>query len=179
MRNGFEAKKDLDGHKHSKNGSSLSKVKEIINNHFLELRKYLNVSFSIGLILGFLITSTVFSSYLYWNSIDHRTTVPVSVVTCNSCDYEKFRDATNRMVKTEYNEIDYQSEKGRELIQKHNLKYIPGFLFNAKQLQKAENFSSIEPTLVKSDNAYVIPDEGIEVAQRLSDGKYLDRSDTE
>jgi len=83
------------------------------------------------------------------------------------------------MVKTEYNEIDYQSEKGRELIQKHNLKYIPGFLFNAKQLQKAENFSSIEPTLVKSDNAYVIPDEGIEVAQRLSDGKYLDRSDTE
>lgn len=154
-------------------------VKETLKEYNRRFGKYLNFSFGLGLLAGIFIASTAFSGYIYWDSLDHRTTVPITVVTCDSCDYERFRNATDRMLKTEYSEVDYQSTKGQELIQKHNLKYVPGFVFDREQLEKAENFTSIRSTLAESEDAYIIPDEGIEVAQRLSEGEYLNRSEAE
>lgn len=135
----------------------------------------LNRNFLAGFLLGVFLVSAAFSGYLYWDSMDHRQEVTITVVDCESCNYSKFRKATDRMFNANYREVDYRSEEGQKLIQKHNLKYIPGFVFDKKQLQKAENFSKIESTLVDSGDAYVIPDEGVKVAQRLSDGKSLDR----
>lgn len=152
-------------------------VKETIKRRFSRFGKYANISFGLGLLIGVFLASTAFSGYMYWDSLDHRTTVPITVVTCDSCEYERFKDATDRMLKTQYREVDYQSEEGQTLIQEHNLKYIPGFVFSGEQLENAENFSSMQSTLVDSKDAYVIPDEGMEVAQRLSKGEYLNRSE--
>lgn len=158
---------------------SVTAAKETIIEHISGFRKYFNRSFGLGLILGIFIASTAFSGYIYWDSLDHRTTVPITVVTCDSCEYDRFKDATDRMFKTEYREVDYQSEEGQRLIREHNLKYIPGFLFDREQLEKAENFTSVKPTLIESEDFYVIPDEGVEVAQRLSTGMALNRSEAE
>lgn len=154
-------------------------MKETIQGRFSRFGKYANLSFGLGLLAGILIASTAFSGYIYWDSLDHRTTVPITVVTCDSCEYEKFKDATDRMLKTQYREVDYRSEEGQKLIQEHNLEYVPGFIFEGEQLEKAGNFTSLETTLVDSGNAYVIPDEGTEVAQRLSEGENLNQAEAE
>lgn len=138
--------------------------------------KKLRSSFMGGFLIGLIIASAAFSGYIYYDSIDKRTDVPVTVVTCESCEYEKFRDATDRMFKASYTEVDYRSEEGQRLIEKYDLKYVPGFIFDRKKLEKAENFTAVEPTLVKNEDAYVIPDEGVEVAQRLSTGIPLNNS---
>jgi glutaredoxin len=160
------------------NGSVTAAKKSIIEN-ISGFEKYFNVSFGLGLILGIILTSAAFSGYMYWDSLDQRTTVPVTVVNCDTCDYNRFKDATDRMFKTSYREVDYRSEEGQELIQKYNLKYVPGFIFDREQLEKAENFTAVKPTLVESEDAYVIPDEGEKVAQRLSSGMYLNSSEAE
>lgn len=135
-------------------------------------RKCLNKSLGIGLLLGVVLSSAAFSGYLYWDSMDHRTEVPVTVVTCDECEWDKFQKTTDRIFRASYREVDYQSEEGQELIDKYNLKYVPGFIFDRK-LEQAGNFSKAEPMLVKSDDAYVLPDEGIKAAQRLSNGTRL------
>lgn len=150
---------------------------KIMFSRFKSAGNSLSSSFAGGLLVGLIIASAAFSGYIYWDSMDHRTTVPVTVLTCDSCEYDKFKDATDRMFKAQYREVDYQSDEGQQLIQKHNLKYVPGFIFDAGQLEKAENFTSVKPTLVESQDGYVIPDEGVEVAQRLSKGKALNRSE--
>jgi len=154
-------------------------MKKTIQGQFSRFGKYANISFGLGLLIGVFLTSTAFSGYMYWDSLDHRTSVPVSVVTCDSCEYDRFREATDKMLKTEYREVDYQSERGQALVEKYGLKYIPGFIFDREQLEKAENFSSMQSTLATAEDAYVIPDEGMEVAQRLSKGEYLNRSEGE
>lgn len=138
-----------------------------------DFRKFLNASFGLGLLIGIILTSAAFGGYLYWESLDHRTEVPIKVVTCDNCSYDKFQRATDRMFKTSYTEVDYQSEEGQQLIQKYNLKYVPGFVFN-RSVENAVNFSRVKPSLVEFDDAYVIPDEGVTIAQRLSDGRSLE-----
>lgn len=141
------------------------------------LGKYLNISFGLGLLIGVLLSSAAFSGYLYWDSLDHRTQVPVTVVTCEECEWNRFQESTDRMFRTSYREVDYQSEEGQKLIEEHNLKYIPGFIFDKEKLEQTGNFTAVEPALVEFEDAYVIPDEGVETAQRLSEGKLLNRSE--
>jgi len=140
-----------------------------------DFSSYLNKSFALGLILGLIVSGAGFGGYMYWQSMDHRTEVPITVVTCDTCDYQKFRNATDKMFKAKYKEVDYQSEKGQNLIQKYNLKYVPGFILDRK-VEEAEAFDRVKNTLVDSRDAYVIPDRGLRVAQRLSEGKELNRS---
>lgn len=162
--------------KSDQSGRTVTSVGSNLDRYFSRLNKYTNISFIFGLLIGILLTSTAVSGYLYWDSLDHRTSVPITIVTCDSCEYERFTNATDRMIKAEYREVDYQSPEGQELIQEYNLKYIPGFIFERGPLEKAENFTSMRTTLAESDGAYLLPDEGIEAAQRLSKGQYLDES---
>lgn len=135
-------------------------------------RSHLNRSFALGLILGLVVASAGFSGYLYWDSLDHRTTVQVTVVTCDNCSYDRFKTATDRIFKTEYEEVDYESERGQELVQEYNAKYVPLFIFDRK-VEKAENFYRVESILVEFENAYVLPDKSPRAAQRLSNGTSL------
>lgn len=144
----------------------LGKVRDRISAH-------LNRSFAIGLLLGILVASSGFSGYLYWDSLDHRTKVPITVVTCDNCTYEKFRTASDRIFNTRYNEVDYRSERGQELIQKYNIKYVPAFIFDRK-VEEAENFYRVKSILVKFEDAYVLPDRSPRAAQRLSNGTSLE-----
>lgn len=137
------------------------------------VKKFLNKSFGLGLLAGLLIATSVFSGYLYLDSLDHRTEVPITVITCEECNYEDFKKATDRMFNTNYREVNYKSEEGQELIQKYNLKYVPAFAFD-KKVENAKAFERTKSSLVKFEDAYVIPDEGRKVAQRLSEGKSLD-----
>lgn len=137
-----------------------------------KMRAYLNRSFALGLIIGLLIASAGFSGYLYWQSLDHRTPVPVTVVTCDSCTYDKFRTATDRIFNAKYREVNYQSEEGQRLIQKYNIKYVPAFIFD-KKVAETENFYRVKSILVEFDDAYVLPDRSPRAAQRLSNGTEL------
>lgn len=137
------------------------------------IRQYLNVSLGLGFLIGIVLTSAVFSGYLYWDSLDHRTEVPITVVTCDDCEYDRFVDSTDRMFRADYREVDYQSEEGQELIERYGLNYVPGFIFDSK-VTEAEQYYKVEPTLVEVEDAYVIPDRGVEVAQRLSEGIELE-----
>ena len=142
---------------------------------FPDFRKYWNRSLSLGFLVGILMTAAAFSGFLYWDSMDHRQKVPITVVTCDNCTYQQFRTATDRMFRAEYNEVDYDSEEGQRLIQKYNLKHIPGFIFDGPKLEKAENFTRVRNSVVSFEDAYVIPDEGAETAQRLSKGFELEQ----
>ena len=158
---------------------SVDEARETVRTRFSKIRDEIDLSFGLGLLIGILMTSAAFSGYIYWDSMDHRTSVPITVVTCDNCEYDRFKSATDRMFKTNYKEVDYKSEEGQRLIERYNLKYVPGFIFDRVQLEKAENFTSVRSTLVQSEEAYIIPDEGVEVAQRLSKGITLNRSDEE
>ncbi len=139
-----------------------------------KLGRYLDSSFLTGMVFGILLASAAFSSYMYWDSMDHRTEVPITVVTCDTCEWESFRESTDRMFRTDYREVDYSSEEGQKIVEKYNLKYVPGFVFDKEKLRESGNFTVVEPSLVEFEDAYVIPDEGVRTAQRLSEGKSLD-----
>lgn len=148
--------------KKQKLAEELSELKDDVN----------DPSFALGFLTAILFVSIAFTGVNYWNSLDHRKDVTVTVVTCDSCSYEKFRNATDRMFDAQYREVDYSSEKGRRLVEKYNLYYVPGFIFSS-EIEKAEAFNRVKPTLVKMDGEYVIPDRDPKVAQRLSSGVSL------
>jgi len=137
------------------------------------LEKYWNRTFGKGVLTGVLIMSLLFSGFLYWDSVDHRVEVPVTVVTCDDCSYDRFESATDRMFRVSYEEVEYSSEEGQELIDEHSLSYVPSFIFG-EEVEKAENFTAIKPSIYESGDYYVLRTEGPEVAQRLSDGKQLE-----
>jgi len=138
-----------------------------------KLKSFLNLSFGAGLLLGLILSGTAFAGYSYWDSLDHRMEVPITVVTCDNCSYEGFRTATDRMFNAEYREVNYQSEEGQQLINKYDINYIPAFIFDRK-VEEAEQFFKVEPVLVEYDDAFVVPDRGNLVAQRVSEGKELE-----
>lgn len=148
----------------------------------------------IGAMLGFLLAALFISGFNYVQDADFETeynlpdiseelgsyyndltepTVEITVVTCDNCSYSRFRDETDKLLKTEYREVDYQSDEGKELIEKYDLSYVPGFIFE-KKVEQAENFTRIESVLIKSDDAYILPAEGVEAAQRMSEGMELE-----
>lgn len=137
------------------------------------LKKFLNRYFAAGLIVGILLSTAAFSGFIYWQSLDHRVKVPVTVVTCDNCSYGKFRNTTDRMFNTRYREVDYRSEEGQRLIEKYDINYVPAFIFD-KKIEKADYFERASPALKEFEDAYVIPDTQLKTAQRLSDGKQLE-----
>lgn len=137
------------------------------------LKTHLNKSFGAGLIIGVIISSVAFVGMPMFLE-ESKLTVPVTVVTCDNCSYGKFQNATDRMFNTEYREVDYNSEEGQNLIEKYNINYVPAFIFDRK-VEDAEALNRVEPTLVKFEDAYVIPDAGVKVAQRLSNGISLNQ----
>ena len=108
----------------------------------------------------------------YYDDITEPT-VQITVVTCDNCSYSRFREETNSIMKADYREVDYRSEKGQKLVERYKLNHIPGFIFDS-EVERAENFTEIESILVEFEDAYIIPDKGIEAAQRMSDGKELE-----
>lgn len=119
---------------------------------------------------GFLVTASVIGGYTVMDGEDRA--VGITVVSCENCSYSKFRETTGELFPTEYREVGYRSEEGQRLIQKYELNYIPGFIFD-REVRDAENFTRIRSVLVEFDDAYVLPDRGIEAAQRVSDGIQL------
>lgn len=138
-----------------------------------ELKRFLNRYFAAGLIAGILLTTAAFSGFMYWQTLDHRVEVPVTVLTCENCSYGKFRNTTDRMFNARYTEVDYKSEEGQKLIEKYDINYVPAFIFDDK-IEKADYFERARPALKEFDDAYVIPDTQLETAQRLSNGKKLE-----
>ncbi len=135
------------------------------------LKPYLNVSFALGLVLGVLLTTAVFAGYSYL-SMERGVPVEVTVVTCDNCSYQKFRDTTDRIFNAEYEEVDYRSDRGKELIQRYNLQYVPGFIFS-KDIRESSNFTYVQSSLVEFEDAYVLSDEDNRAAQRFSQGRQL------
>lgn len=152
---------------------SFTGMEEGFELEFPDFGKHLNRSFALGLLVGLLVASAGFSGYLYWDSLDHRPEVPITVVTCDNCSYDRFQTATDRVFNTRYSEVDYRSQEGQELIGKYNIKYVPAFIFN-KKVEDLEGFKRVKHVLVEFEDAYVIPDRGNRVAQRLSSGKELE-----
>lgn len=178
----FGSEETLEEHTELEHGSQLVMETPEMAEELEALKKALSrmkpgsgSSFIYGFFAGALLVAAAVGGVNYWQSLDHRTTVPVTVVTCDNCSYGRFQNATDRMFNARYTEVDYRTERGQELIQKYNLKYVPGFIFDRKQLEKAENFDRVRSVLVKFDDAYVVPDERTMVAQRLSEGKRIDR----
>ncbi len=136
------------------------------------IRPYLNVSFALGLAAGFLLTTSLFTGYSYLSQ-DRGIPVEITVVTCDNCSYDRFRDTTDRLFNTRYEEVDYRSERGQELIMKYNLKYVPGFVYS-RDIEEAKNFTYVRASLVEFEDAYVLADEGNPVAQRFSEGMQLE-----
>lgn len=149
----------------------------------------------VGAMLGFLLAALLITGFNYFQDADFETkdklpdikerinsqyddltepTVDITVVTCDNCSYSEFQDTTGGLMKTEYREVDYQSEEGQRLIERYELNYIPGFIFD-KNVERAENFTRIESVVVEFDDAYVLPDKGVEAAQRESKGIDINR----
>ncbi len=144
-----------------------------VNGLMAKIRYNFNRSFLLGLVLGLVVSGAAFSGYTYWESLDHRVEVPVTVVTCDDCSYGEFQNATDRLFNAEYRQVDYQSSEGQELVEKYDLQYIPAFIFDP-QVKEAEDFYKVEPVMIEYEDAYVILDRGNLVAQRLSEGIELE-----
>jgi hypothetical protein len=101
--------------------------------------------------------------------------VSITVVTCENCSYNRFTTATDRIFDASYREVDYQSEKGQQIMQKYDIRYVPGFVFS-KNVEDAANYTGVAHQLVAFEDAYVLSDTGDEVAQRFSSGFSLNQS---
>jgi hypothetical protein len=137
------------------------------------VKPYFNMSFLLGFLTGMLVAAAAFYGYVYLDSGNSDATVPVTVVTCDNCSWDRFKGATSRMFNADYREIDYQSEQAEEMIQKYDINYIPAFIFS-KEIEEADNFTRIRNVLIEFDDAYVIPDQGIQTARYFSKGITLE-----
>ena len=173
----FDYRDSLDKHLDLKH--SLEKELEYLDSNrfkegFRKFKEIVNTSFQTGFVLGVLITSLVFSGFIYTDYFDQDTEVPVKVVTCEDCDYSAFEEATERMFRTSYTEVDYQSEEGQELIEQYEISYIPGFIYG-EEIEQAENFTAVHPNLVEYDEGYRLSQRDQQPAQRLSNGFELEQ----
>jgi hypothetical protein len=128
-----------------------------------------NRDFALGALTGILITALLVGGYSAVNNVDEAQTVGVTVVTCDNCSYQEFRETTGGLFDVSYTEVDYESQRGEELVEKYRLEYVPGFIFG-EEIEEASNFTRVESTLVGFEHAYVLPAGEIEAAQRVSEG---------
>jgi hypothetical protein len=145
---------------------------ELMQKFDSHVRPHLNTSFFLGSIFGFLATIMLAHGYATYDDFTGPEPVEVTVVTCDNCSYGSFQNATSRLFKTDYREVNYQSDEGQQLIDKYSLNYVPGFIFE-KEVERRDNFSKIAVAVASFEDAYVVADKGNRVAQRLSQGKDL------
>lgn len=98
--------------------------------------------------------------------------ITYTVVTCDNCSYEDFRTVSERILDPRFVEVSESSSRGKRLIEKYELNYVPGFIIE-KGVEEHKNFSRIRGSVVEFEDAYVVSDRGNEVAQRFSSGKEL------
>lgn len=139
-----------------------------------KLGHVLNRYFAAGFLVGVILTATVMGAgFAYYLSMDERPQVPITVVTCEECEYEAFVTATDRMINAEYVEADYQSDQGQELIENYDIEYVPAFIFD-KKVEETEAFDRLRQSLIEYDDGYKLMEDEVEVAQRMSEGIYLE-----
>lgn len=105
-------------------------------------------------------------------AVDGVDPVRVTVVSCGDCEYGRFVNVTDRMFHARFVEEPYNSSRGRRLVEKYNIRYVPGFIFD-RSVSERENFSRITNSLVEFEDAYVVSDRGNRVAQRFTEGREL------
>lgn len=140
---------------------------------FSSLKSFLtghDLKFLAGVFVGSFITAMIFVAPAH---LDQQEPVKVTVVSCEGCDYERFVNVTDRQFDVQYVELDYQSDRGMRKIEKYNRSYVPAFIFD-RSVEDRENFTSIRNSVVEYEDAYVLSDRGVEVAQRFSTGKALE-----
>ncbi|MFB6209005.1 MAG: C2H2-type zinc finger protein [Candidatus Nanohaloarchaea archaeon] len=128
--------------------------------------------FALGVMTGVVVAVLLLGVYSVGGDYLRSQPFEVTVVTCDSCNYSDFRKTTNELFNVKYRQVDYRSEKGQRLIEKYNLYYVPGFIFD-KEVRNRENFTMVKSVLVEFEDAYVLPDKGNRAAQRMSRGKSL------
>ncbi|MFB6291994.1 MAG: C2H2-type zinc finger protein [Candidatus Nanohaloarchaea archaeon] len=129
-------------------------------------------SFGKGFAAGFILAGLVLGGLLAWGT--YTSQVPVTVVTCDNCSYDQFRETTSKMYNARYNEVDYRSERGQELIEKYGISYVPAFIID-KSVNETLAFKRVKSIAVEYPDAYVVPDTESKVAQQLSSGKRLEQ----
>lgn len=137
----------------------------------LELPEF-KKSFRNGVLLGVLLTAGVLAAFYGYQAYSYDP-VDVTVVSCENCTYERFKGATERYFDVRYEEVNYESERGQELIEKYGLSYVPGFIFE-KEIEERSNFTRVRNALIENEDGYVMSDTRNEAAQRFSKGFSLE-----
>lgn len=125
-------------------------------------------NFRNGVLTGFLAAAVLVLAFQGFQAYNYNP-VEVTVVTCDNCSYERFKGATDRYFETEYREVNWNSSRGQELVEKYDINYVPGFVFE-RDVEEAENFTRVRNALVEFEDAYVMSDQRNEAAQRFSKG---------
>lgn len=123
--------------------------------------------------LGALLVTLIVSSGLFVIDSIEKDSYRVTVVTCETCEYPEFRDKMAPLFDLEYYEIDVNSSKGKNMVERYDLIYVPGFIFE-KDIRNADNFSRIGSYLNEFQDSYAVPDTEVPTAQRLSEGRHLE-----
>lgn len=137
--------------------------------HLKKIKPYLNTSLGLGFVLGVLFTAAVLGGVAAYDSFRGPEPVDVTVVTCEDCNYDRFKNATDRIFKVNYNEVNYQTSEGQDLVERYGLEHVPGFILD-KNVENHENFTQIRSNVVNIEDSYVLD---VEAAQRFSDGQDL------
>ncbi|MFB6245683.1 MAG: hypothetical protein ABEJ03_05055 [Candidatus Nanohaloarchaea archaeon] len=125
-------------------------------------------NFTTGIFFGVLLVVAAFGTAEAYSSLTSDP-VEITVVTCGNCSYERFKVATDRLFDVRYTEVNYKSRKGQELIEKYEINYVPGFVFE-KEVEERDNVSRVRNALVEFEDAYVMSDRRNRAAQRFSKG---------
>lgn len=126
-----------------------------------------------GAVVGFLLAAVLIAGFVAFQELDSGSedTVEITVVTCENCSYQQFRNTTGSIFEVTYREVPYDSVESQELIRKYDIGYVPAFIFD-KEIQNRKNFTRINSTLKEFDDAYVLPDDRMPAAQRVSSGGF-------
>lgn len=124
--------------------------------------------FRSGVLTGLMIAAFAVVAFQGYQSYTYNP-VDVTVVTCENCSHERFKGATERYFDVRYEEVNWESSRGQELIEKYNANYIPLFVFE-KDVESHRNFTRVRNALVEFEDAYVMSDQRNEAAQRFSKG---------
>lgn len=125
-------------------------------------------NFRNGVLTGLLAAAALIVAFQGYQAYSYNP-VEVTVVTCDNCSYERFKGATERYFDVTYEEVDWDSNEGEEMIQRYNVNYIPAFIFE-KDVEERKNFTRVRNALVEFEDAYVMSDQRNEAAQRFSKG---------
>ncbi len=94
----------------------------------------------------------------------------ISDETCEACKPDEVVLGIHRIVPTVLTEkVDFNSEKGAELVKKFELKTLPAFVVSS-EVEKTEFFNQAAAVFSKKDNAYVLKTSDLGIPP----GKYIE-----